>query len=128
MVDILAQDALYRLVAAADSVVMPSLSEGLSITAVEAMSMAKPVVLTAVGGNVELVEDRVCGLLVPPRDSEALAQAICDLHNDRQWAREMGVAARKRLGVSFDLGAVGRQWADELKFVAAEYAPKAVNS
>src|SRR5262249_4321633 len=59
-----------------DIVVHPSLTEGLSNVVLEAMAAGLPVVATRVGGNPELVQDGRTGVLVPPRDATALAQAI----------------------------------------------------
>src|SRR2546426_4188752 len=56
--------------------VLPSLTEGLSNTLLESMAAGIPVVATSVGGNPEAVEDGLVGLLLPPRDPGALAQAI----------------------------------------------------
>jgi type III pantothenate kinase len=62
----------------------------------EAMAEGKPVVATRVGGNVEMVEDEVNGLLVEPEDPEGLAKAILRLLEDRERAGAMGRAARQR--------------------------------
>jgi glycosyltransferase involved in cell wall biosynthesis len=64
------------LLAASDLSVLPSLLEGLGLVVLEAMVMRCPVVATNGGGIVELVEDGVHGLLVPPADAEALAAAM----------------------------------------------------
>ncbi len=63
----------------------------------EAMAMAKPVVATRVGGIPEIVIDGVTGLLVSPRDPEALAEAIIALLQDRERAKAMGQAGRERV-------------------------------
>ncbi len=62
----------------------------------EAMAAARPIVATRVGGNVEMVEDEVSGLLVEPEDPEGLAKAILRLLEDRERATAMGRAARQR--------------------------------
>src|SRR5205814_1832414 len=66
--------------------VLPSLSEGLSNAVLESMAAAVPVVATQVGGLPEAIEDGVTGLLVPPRDSAALAKAIARILEDRELA------------------------------------------
>ena len=82
--------------AAADIVVLPSLSEGLPTVALEAMALARPVVATRVGGTPEAVEDGVTGLLVEPRDPAALAGAIRRLAADPEFARALGEAGAAR--------------------------------
>src|SRR5207253_10486932 len=67
------------LLARASLFVLPSQTEGISLTILEAMARGLPVVATCVGGNPEVVEDGRTGLLVPPRDPEALARGILRL-------------------------------------------------
>jgi sugar transferase (PEP-CTERM/EpsH1 system associated) len=67
---------LYRMF---DIFVLNSFAEGMSNTLLEAMACGLPIVCTAVGGNVELVEDKVTGLWVQPGDDNALARALADL-------------------------------------------------
>jgi glycosyltransferase involved in cell wall biosynthesis len=77
--------------------VLPTLSEGLSNTVLESMAAGVPVVATDVGGNPEAVQHGVSGLLVPPRDSEALACAIGVLLENRELAANLGQAGRQRV-------------------------------
>ena len=86
-----------KMLAIMDVFVLPSLYEGFPNAVLEAMAMSKPVVATRVGGVPEAVEDGVTGLLVPPRDPEALAQAIIALLQDRERAKTMGRAGRERV-------------------------------
>jgi len=83
--------------------VLPSLSEGLSNTLIESMAAGVPVVATRVGGNPEVVDEGRTGLLVPPRDPAALAEAICRTLQDRELARQFGEAARQRVAEHFSL-------------------------
>ncbi len=85
--------------------VLPSLAEGLSNVVLEAMAAGVPVVATAVGGTSELIEDGVSGVLVPPRDAPALAQAIGALLADPQRRALIGGAGRKRAREQFSLQA-----------------------
>jgi glycosyltransferase involved in cell wall biosynthesis len=95
-------DELPAYYALADVYVMPSSSpEPFSLTLPEAMGCGVPVVATAHGGNPEIVEDGVTGLLVPPRDEAALAQALIRLCRDRALAGAMGVRARALVAERF---------------------------
>jgi glycosyltransferase involved in cell wall biosynthesis len=86
-----------------DIFVLPSLSEACSNSLMEAMATGLPVVATSVGGNPELVEDEISGLLVPPEDSVALAKAIIRLTEDPAWAERLGRQARERAHVTFGM-------------------------
>jgi glycosyltransferase involved in cell wall biosynthesis/peptidoglycan/xylan/chitin deacetylase (PgdA/CDA1 family) len=83
--------------------VLPSSSEGLSNTILESMAAGVPVVATAVGGTPEIVDDGVTGLLVPPREPAALAQAILKLLEQPELARRLGGAGREKVQRSFNL-------------------------
>jgi glycosyltransferase involved in cell wall biosynthesis len=88
--------------AAAAVVAMPSLSEGLGVAALEAMAMAKPVVASDTGGLPESIVHGETGLLVPPGDPAALAQALAQLLADPGRAEAMGRAGRSRALEHFD--------------------------
>ena len=79
-----------------DIFVAPSRFESFGLIFVEAMMFSKPVIGTAVGGIVEIVEHGRTGLLVPPDDPHALAAAIETLMNDPALRVEMGRAGRRR--------------------------------
>jgi glycosyltransferase involved in cell wall biosynthesis len=83
--------------------VLPSLSEGLSNALLESMAAGIPVVATRVGGNPELIEDGTTGLLVPPRDPQALAGAMSLLLGNPDLAERMGAAARQRVAERFPM-------------------------
>lgn len=83
-----------RLLDAMDVVALPSLHEGMPLTAIEASAMARPVVATAVDGTPEVVLDGRTGRLVPPADPRALAGALCEVLRDPAAARRMGEAGR----------------------------------
>jgi len=71
---------------AADLFVLPSLNEGFPTVIPEAMACGKPVVATSVGGIPEIVSSEELGILVPPKDSEALAKAILEALNKKWYA------------------------------------------
>ena len=88
---------------AADVLVVPSLSEGLSNIVLEAMATGVPVVGTAIGGLREQVEDRITGLLVAPRDPDALVEALTTLLREPDLRVKMGKAARMRVQQRYGL-------------------------
>ncbi len=79
-----------------DGFVLSSRWEGLPYTIIEAMMAGLPVVATKVGGVPELVEDGVTGFLVPPKDPEALAQALQKLIDGPELRKKMGRAGREK--------------------------------
>ncbi len=82
---------------------LPSLYEGMPLTAIEASAMARPVVATAVDGTPEVIRDGVTGRLVAPGDVQALADSIIALLHDPEAARRLGAAARAWVLDRFDL-------------------------
>jgi glycosyltransferase involved in cell wall biosynthesis len=82
-------------------VVCPSRREGYGVVAREAMAHGRPVVASAVGGLLEAVEHERTGLLVPPRDPDALRAAIERLLADAPLRARLGAAARERAGERF---------------------------
>jgi glycosyltransferase involved in cell wall biosynthesis len=92
-----------QVLALLDVFVLPSLWEGLPIALLEAMAAGLPVVATAVGGTPEVVVDGVTGILVPPRDPDALAEAILTLLHDPDLRRKMGQAGRERVRGHFSV-------------------------
>jgi glycosyltransferase involved in cell wall biosynthesis len=107
------QADLFALYATAAVVVVPSVwEEPFSRVLLEAMRMGRPVVATRVGGTPEAVEDGVTGLLVPKRNSDALAKAIVELLLDASKRERMGEAARRRATQFFDEGKLVDQLLD----------------
>ena len=92
-----------NLLAAMNVFALSSLWEGMPNAALEAMAAGLPVVATRVGGTPEVVEHGVTGLLVPPRDPKALAEAIIALLQDRERAEAMGQAGRERVEKCFSV-------------------------
>lgn len=92
-----------ELLARSSLLVLPSLTEGLPVTVLEAMSRGLPVVATHVGGTPEAVADGTTGLLVPPRDPALLAAAILQLCTDPALAHRMGLAGSRRVERNFDV-------------------------
>jgi glycosyltransferase involved in cell wall biosynthesis len=84
-------------------------NEGLSNSLLESMAAGVPVVATTVGGNPEVVEDGITGLLVRPRDAGALARAMVTLLADGELQARLGRAARRRVADRFSLEHMVRQ-------------------
>ncbi|MFM7150053.1 MAG: glycosyltransferase [Gemmataceae bacterium] len=91
------------LLAKARLFVLPSRSEGISLTLLEAMARGLPVVATRVGGNSEVVAEGTTGWLVPPRSPRELADAIARIWTDPVQGEKMGRAGRKRVEEKFDI-------------------------
>jgi glycosyltransferase involved in cell wall biosynthesis len=94
---------LPDLLAATDSVLMPSLNEGFPRTAIEAMAAGKPVIATRVGGTPEAIIDGETGILVPAKDVEAMAEALNTLVADGELQTRLGAAGRTRAEQNYSL-------------------------
>jgi glycosyltransferase involved in cell wall biosynthesis len=95
------RDDVPDLLAAVDLFVLPSLWEGLSVALLEAMAAEKPIVATAVSGTIQALTHNETGLVVAPRDSRALANAIIQLLSDPAQAQAMGRAAKRHVEMNF---------------------------
>ncbi|GJJ04897.1 polysaccharide biosynthesis protein [Duganella rhizosphaerae] len=95
-----------RALASATLYVLPSYSEGLPMSVLEAMAAGLPVLTTPVGGIPEAVADGVEGFLIAPGDVAALARRWEQLLNDPELARRMGTAARHKIATTFSAEAV----------------------
>jgi glycosyltransferase involved in cell wall biosynthesis len=84
-----------------DIFAMSSITEGLGTSLIDAMAAGKPIVATRAGGIPEVVVDGETGFLVPPRDHEAMADAIVRLLKDEILRRQMGDAGRARARALF---------------------------
>jgi glycosyltransferase involved in cell wall biosynthesis len=93
------REDIPELLSAMDVFVLPSLEdyEAFGRVVIEAMAMAKPVVATRSGGVPEIVEEGVTGILVPPGDAEAMAEAIGALLQDEDRAKQMGLEGRRKI-------------------------------
>lgn len=97
------RDDVADLLPAMDALVLCSSSEGMSNAILEAMACGLPVVATAVGGNLHLVQHERSGLLVPPMDPATLAASLEWLARSPHARRRMGQAARQRIEREFSL-------------------------
>jgi len=98
-----AQLDVSRGLAKLDVFVLGSEREGISNTILEAMASGLPVVATATGGNAELVEHGVTGVLVPPKSHRAIADALAMYVADPDLRRSHGAAGRARVENQFSL-------------------------
>ncbi len=116
------REELLGVLHGSDVFVLPSLSEGISNAALEAMACGLPVVSTTVGGMPEAIRDGIDGMLVPPRDPSALARSLGTLWNDAGLRTMLGKAARERVVTAFDREAQVTSFAQLLRTVAGKPA------
>jgi glycosyltransferase involved in cell wall biosynthesis len=100
--------------------VFASSSEGLGTAILDAMALGKPVVATRAGGIPEAVQDGMTGLLVPPRDPQALAEAIRSLLRHSEQAQALGEAGRKRVEQYFTVERMACQTLQVYKRILAD--------
>ena len=93
-----------------DLFVLPSLTEGIPAVLLEAMAFGVPVVATRVGGVPEMIEDGISGILVPPQNPEALAEAIIKIYKNPNLASIMAKNARARFEKYFTANTMARQY------------------
>jgi N-acetyl-alpha-D-glucosaminyl L-malate synthase BshA len=97
------RDDVADILDVSDVFALTSVSEAASITLLEAMASEVPVVVTAVGGNLEIVRDGVDGLLAPRGDWHGIASAILRVLDDASLARSMGRAGAERVRTTYQL-------------------------
>jgi glycosyltransferase involved in cell wall biosynthesis len=102
-----------RILASCDIAVLPSRAEGLPNAVLEYMAAGLPTVVTRVGGNEELIEDRVTGLLVPAEDSEALSAALLRYLQDPEEAGKIARRGQEFVSCNFSFDRLVREM-DEL--------------
>ena len=107
--EMVAHDLLVQLYSHAAVFACPSVYEPFGLINLEAMACGVPVVACGVGGILEVVEDGVTGVLVPPAAPDALAVALVRLLGDRALAETMGRAGRRRVESSFSWASVAER-------------------
>ncbi|MBN2012757.1 glycosyltransferase family 4 protein [candidate division KSB1 bacterium] len=89
------RDDIPNVMRTIDLCVLPSLWEGFGIVLIEAMAAGKPCITTRISSMPEIVRDGKSGLVVPPRDPDALAVAIRTIMSDNELANQMGETGRQ---------------------------------
>ena len=118
----ISDDELAGLYAEAQVAVVPSLYEGFSLPAIEAMACGVPLVATTGGALPEVVgTDGDTGILVPPDDPEALAAGIRRIMDDEALAARLGEGGRARVLGRFTWEATARGTAEQYRLVLAEH-------
>jgi glycosyltransferase involved in cell wall biosynthesis/protein-tyrosine-phosphatase len=107
-----ARGDIHDVMNAMDVFVLPSLNEGLPMAVLEAMALAKPVVVSNVGGLPEVIRHRESGLLVPPGVDHAIAGACLELARDRDRASRIGAEAKRVVEDEFSHEHNGRALVD----------------
>jgi glycosyltransferase involved in cell wall biosynthesis len=105
---------------AADIFVLPSNSEGISNSLLEAMAHGLPAIATDIPGNTELIRDRETGLLVSPGDAGGLGRAILELAGDRGLRERLGRAGRAFVEERFDMDTIARRYVELYRDLARE--------
>jgi glycosyltransferase involved in cell wall biosynthesis len=96
-------ESKIKLLSDADVLILASYREGLPYALLEAMAAGTPAITTRVGAIPDVVTDGVHGLLIPPRDPEAIARAIGRLAADRDLLARMSAACRSRIAGRFSM-------------------------
>ena len=103
-----------------DVFAFPSYSEGRSNALAEALAAARPIAATDIPGNDELIKNNETGLLVPPKNPPALAEALQQLLTDRELASGLGRAGRAWAEQHLDSGLMLDEWEEHLHRLVSE--------
>ncbi|HLZ45999.1 MAG TPA: glycosyltransferase family 4 protein [Gemmatimonadales bacterium] len=117
---------LHQAFLTADMLVLPSIidargdTEGLGVALLDAMSYGLPAIASRVGGIPDIIEDGVSGLLVPPANARALADAIERVARDPAYAQRLADAGRERLRTHFSWDVITKQWEAVYRTISAD--------
>ncbi len=98
-------DNAMKLMASAEAFVLPSYTEGFPNVIVEAMALGKAIIATSVGAVPEMLADG-CGVVIPPKNVEALAQALRTMCSDAALRKQMGTLAQQKAHAEYDMNHV----------------------
>ncbi len=104
------RQGIWELLQVSTLFVFPSLYEAMPIAPLEAMACQLPIVATDISPHREIIDHGVQGILVPPQNPEALAQAMIELLKDPERCKRMGEAGRRRIAERFDIRVTVKQW------------------
>jgi glycosyltransferase involved in cell wall biosynthesis/ribosomal protein S18 acetylase RimI-like enzyme len=121
------RDDVRDLLAVMDVFVLASWREGIPRSAIEAAAMARPLVLTDIRGCREVARHEREGLLVPPRDPDALAAAILRLAGDPELRRRLAAGARRRARQRFGEAEVAERVAGQYRRLLAPGQPRSAD-
>jgi glycosyltransferase involved in cell wall biosynthesis len=100
------REDIPKLMRMADIFVLPSLSEGVPNVVMEASASGLPVIASDVGGVSQLITDRETGILIRPRDKNAMVSAICELIEEPLFAENLGKAGRLKMIEDYSWGII----------------------
>jgi len=115
------QSVLFPLIQAANCVLIPSvpvhgIEEATSISALESLALGRPVVASALGGLLEIIQDRCTGILVKPGDHAEIASVLDSLISNSELSNQLGENGRLRVVNDFSV----KQWFDKIQAVYRE--------
>ncbi len=113
---------------ACDGALLTSMGESFGITAIEAMGLGLPAILTEVDGFTEVVGTSGCALMVPPGDASSLADAMSRLMADVDLRHELGALGKARVVSEFGIDRCAARWASLLREVACASDAGAANA
>lgn len=122
------QSNMPAVYAAMDIFVLPSLNEGLPMTVLEAMAASKPVIATRVGAMGSVIKDGENGLLVAPKDSEGLRNAIASLLSNPERRRRLGDQAYAWVSQNYTSEAMALKYREMYEEVLGKPAPSAMSA
>ncbi|TKJ25332.1 MAG: hypothetical protein CEE41_04545 [Hadesarchaea archaeon B3_Hades] len=124
MLGALSHGQVAELMAAANVFVLPSIVESSPLTLLEAMAVGVPVVCPRAGGVSEVIEDGINGLMVPPTNVDALADAITRILSDKQLAKRLRGSGLKIVREKFSWERAARQTLELYEKVREEHAKR----
>jgi glycosyltransferase involved in cell wall biosynthesis len=117
--------AILDILHLAHGLILPSRGEGMSNVLLECMSFEMPVIASKVSGSVDIVDDGVNGILIPPESRDALADAMATIIRDPDRATRLGQNARQKVMSFFSLDSVAQQYSELYTRLSA---PRAVGA